>query len=247
MVGPRGAHEVATADGPLPRWLPLLCCCLGGCPRCVVAVVAALVVLLPQLLPCCAAAEVCPTELLTPVVSLLPPQGWASYDAKVDLFSLGVVVFEMWHPFSTGMERVLLLQALRDQGKLPEVFERDHLQVAKLIRCRGPGEGVRGHACVLQRVGKVVHTPCPCALLPWTLPLCPEPCPCALLPLTLPLCPEPRPCALLPWTLPLCPELCPCALLPLTLPLCPEPCPCALLPWTLPLCPEPCPWPCPGG
>lgn len=32
----------------------------------------------------------------------LPKQGWARYDEKVDLWSLGVVVFEIWHPFSTG-------------------------------------------------------------------------------------------------------------------------------------------------
>ena len=29
-------------------------------------------------------------------------QGWARYDEKVDLWSLGVVVFELWHPFATG-------------------------------------------------------------------------------------------------------------------------------------------------
>lgn len=52
--------------------------------------------------------------------------GWASYDEKVDLFSLGVVVFELWHPFETAMERVVMLSALRDSGKLPETWAQTH-------------------------------------------------------------------------------------------------------------------------
>ncbi|KAG1662775.1 hypothetical protein FOA52_006801 [Chlamydomonas sp. UWO 241] len=60
--------------------------------------------------------------------------GWASYDEKVDLFSLGVIVFELWHPFPTGMERAVMLGALRDSGKLPEQWARAHPKVATLIR-----------------------------------------------------------------------------------------------------------------
>jgi translation initiation factor 2-alpha kinase 4 len=60
--------------------------------------------------------------------------GWASYNEKVDLYSLGVVVFEMWHPFSTAMERAVLLRELREAGKLPAAWEAAHSQVARLIR-----------------------------------------------------------------------------------------------------------------
>ncbi|KAG2496142.1 hypothetical protein HYH03_005744 [Edaphochlamys debaryana] len=69
--------------------------------------------------------------------------GWARYDEKVDLWSLGVVVFELWHPFATGMERAVLLHELRDHGRLPEAWERAHPRVAKLIRwlmAPNPGE-----------------------------------------------------------------------------------------------------------
>ncbi|KIZ01806.1 putative serine/threonine-protein kinase GCN2 [Monoraphidium neglectum] len=59
--------------------------------------------------------------------------GWASYDEKVDLFSLGVVCFELWHPFSTAMERALLLRDLREFGRLPEAWEARHREVARLI------------------------------------------------------------------------------------------------------------------
>lgn len=54
--------------------------------------------------------------------------------AQVDLYSLGVVVFEMWHPFSTAMERAVLLRELREAGKLPPAWEAAHPQVARLIR-----------------------------------------------------------------------------------------------------------------
>lgn len=57
--------------------------------------------------------------------------------AQVDLYSLGVVVFEMWHPFSTAMERAVLLRELREAGKLPPAWEAAHPQVARLIRCEG--------------------------------------------------------------------------------------------------------------
>ncbi|GAX82154.1 hypothetical protein CEUSTIGMA_g9582.t1 [Chlamydomonas eustigma] len=60
--------------------------------------------------------------------------GWASYDAKVDLFSLGVIVFELWHPFSTAMERVVILNSLRESGNLPEQWQRKNPKVAHLIR-----------------------------------------------------------------------------------------------------------------
>jgi hypothetical protein len=49
--------------------------------------------------------------------------GWASYDEKVDLYSLGVVAFELWHPFATGMERVVLLRDLRENDVMPADFE----------------------------------------------------------------------------------------------------------------------------
>ena len=46
-------------------------------------------------------------------------KGWAVYDDRVDVFSLGIVAFELWHPFSTGMERVAMLKDLQEHGALP--------------------------------------------------------------------------------------------------------------------------------
>ncbi|RXK39365.1 PEK/GCN2 protein kinase [Tremella mesenterica] len=39
--------------------------------------------------------------------------GSRSYDTKVDMYSLGIIFFEMCYPFKTGMERIQILSALR--------------------------------------------------------------------------------------------------------------------------------------
>ena len=59
-------------------------------------------------------------------------QGWASYDDRVDIFSMGIVAFELWHPFSTGMERVALLKDLQEHGALPAAWEAANPKVAAL-------------------------------------------------------------------------------------------------------------------
>lgn len=51
----------------------------------------------------------------------------SKYNQKVDLYSLGIIFFEMCHrPFSTGMERVEILAALRSSKiQLPPWMESD--------------------------------------------------------------------------------------------------------------------------
>ena len=45
------------------------------------------------------------------------------YNERADMFSMGIILFEMCRPpFSTGMERVLTLRALRDTGAIPKDF-----------------------------------------------------------------------------------------------------------------------------
>jgi serine/threonine protein kinase len=46
-----------------------------------------------------------------------------TYDDKADMFSLGVILFEMCHPpFGTGMERLMVMKRLRDNAELPPGF-----------------------------------------------------------------------------------------------------------------------------
>ncbi|XP_006852117.2 eIF-2-alpha kinase GCN2 isoform X1 [Amborella trichopoda] len=46
-------------------------------------------------------------------------QGWPQINEKVDMYSLGVVFFELWHPFSTAMERNVILSDLKHKGTPP--------------------------------------------------------------------------------------------------------------------------------
>lgn len=43
------------------------------------------------------------------------------YDYKVDIYSLGLIFFEMLVPFSTGMERLTVMTRVRD-GTFPDGF-----------------------------------------------------------------------------------------------------------------------------
>ena len=53
--------------------------------------------------------------------------------SQVDLYSLGVVCFELWHPFSTAMERHIHLLNLRE-GRIPEAWEAANPGIARLVR-----------------------------------------------------------------------------------------------------------------
>ncbi|RCH92872.1 hypothetical protein CU098_002849, partial [Rhizopus stolonifer] len=54
------------------------------------------------------------------------------YNQKVDMFSLGVIFFEMCYQFSTGMQRVIILNELRN-GKFPPDFPANYVNQKKII------------------------------------------------------------------------------------------------------------------
>lgn len=39
------------------------------------------------------------------------------------MYSLGIIIFEMWYMFETKMERNDILKALRKDGKFPDDFD----------------------------------------------------------------------------------------------------------------------------
>ena len=54
----------------------------------------------------------------------LQSSSFSSYNDKVDMYSLGIILFEMCYPLSTAMERLLVVQDLRKKDHvLPAVFQ----------------------------------------------------------------------------------------------------------------------------
>ena len=53
---------------------------------------------------------------------------------QADMYSLGVVFFELWHPFSTAMERHIVLSDLKQKGELPSDWVNEFPEQASLLR-----------------------------------------------------------------------------------------------------------------
>eukprot|EP00898_Chlorokybus_atmophyticus_P003003 jgi/Chlat1/3703/Chrsp251S03860 len=61
-------------------------------------------------------------------------KGWAHVSEKVDMYSLGIICFELWQPFATAMERAVTLSELKQRQALPERFVAAYPQQAAIIR-----------------------------------------------------------------------------------------------------------------
>lgn len=61
-------------------------------------------------------------------------QGWPKIDEKADMYSLGIVFFELWHPFGTAMERHVVLSDLKQKRELPESWMVEFPEQASLLR-----------------------------------------------------------------------------------------------------------------
>ncbi|XP_066429058.1 eukaryotic translation initiation factor 2-alpha kinase 3 isoform X2 [Eleutherodactylus coqui] len=59
--------------------------------------------------------------------------GGQSYSHKVDIFSLGLILFELLYPFGTNMERVQILTNLRDL-KFPALFTQQFPEEHSMVR-----------------------------------------------------------------------------------------------------------------
>ncbi|AQZ17561.1 GCN2 (YDR283C) [Zygosaccharomyces parabailii] len=60
--------------------------------------------------------------------------GKGQYNEKIDMYSLGIIFFEMVYPFTTGMERVNILKNLRTpQVRFPPDFDDNKMKVEKRI------------------------------------------------------------------------------------------------------------------
>ncbi|KAG2567098.1 hypothetical protein PVAP13_7NG220600 [Panicum virgatum] len=61
-------------------------------------------------------------------------QKWPQINEKVDMYSLGVIFFELWHPFATAMERHLVLSDLKQKGDLPKSWAAEFPAQLNLLR-----------------------------------------------------------------------------------------------------------------
>ncbi|XP_073387701.1 eIF-2-alpha kinase GCN2-like isoform X2 [Physcomitrium patens] len=61
-------------------------------------------------------------------------QGWPHIDEKVDMYSLGVVLFELWYQFTTAMERYIILNDFKSKGTLPSTWSVEFECQAKLVK-----------------------------------------------------------------------------------------------------------------
>ncbi|PAN38837.1 hypothetical protein PAHAL_7G201600 [Panicum hallii] len=61
-------------------------------------------------------------------------QKWPQINEKVDMYSLGVIFFELWHPFATAMERHLVLSDLKQKGDLPKSWAAQFPAQLNLLR-----------------------------------------------------------------------------------------------------------------
>jgi serine/threonine protein kinase len=56
------------------------------------------------------------------------------YDNKSDIFSLGLILFEMIYPIKTGMEKHKIFSDLKKRGKIPESLEKKYPIIAGIIK-----------------------------------------------------------------------------------------------------------------
>ncbi|KAK3272557.1 hypothetical protein CYMTET_19157 [Cymbomonas tetramitiformis] len=55
------------------------------------------------------------------------------HDSKLDLYSLGIIAFELLHPFTTGMERITVINGLRHSHAVPAELSSRHPAECRLI------------------------------------------------------------------------------------------------------------------
>ncbi|KAJ4756462.1 protein kinase family protein [Rhynchospora pubera] len=74
-------------------------------------------------------------------------QKWPQINEKVDMYSLGVIFFELWHPFATAMERHIILSDLKLKGTPPPSWvEKFPTQALLLSRLMAPSPSDRPSA-----------------------------------------------------------------------------------------------------
>ena len=56
------------------------------------------------------------------------------FTTKSDIYSFGIMIFELFSLFKTQMQKVKEIKALRNESKLPSEFEEKYPQIARLVK-----------------------------------------------------------------------------------------------------------------
>uniref|UniRef100_A0A3B4TBS9 Eukaryotic translation initiation factor 2-alpha kinase 3 n=2 Tax=Seriola dumerili TaxID=41447 RepID=A0A3B4TBS9_SERDU len=87
-----------------------------------------------------------------------------SYSHKVDIYSLGLILFELLYPFRTQMERVRTLTEVRAL-RFPEVFSKNNVQELSMVRSMlSPSPGERPEAAEITGTPLFQELELPCRL-----------------------------------------------------------------------------------
>lgn len=65
----------------------------------------------------------------------MAPELWngQKYDEKVDVYAAGIVLFELFHTWKTGSERIAALRLLKEQREVGETLKNEFPEVGKLV------------------------------------------------------------------------------------------------------------------
>ena len=77
--------------------------------------------------------ETTSNDIGTPIYSPPEQRDGLRYTQKVDMYSLGIIFFEMCYSFSTAMERIYVLRDLRDHSEFPRDFSIKKEKEKRLI------------------------------------------------------------------------------------------------------------------
>ena len=70
----------------------------------------------------------------TPMYIAPEQNNQVNYDEKVDMFSLGLILFELTSQINTHHEKTQLIEEIRFQGKLPQDLRKNYPTEGKIIK-----------------------------------------------------------------------------------------------------------------
>ncbi len=55
------------------------------------------------------------------------------FDCRVDIYSLGVIILQLFYPVKTSMESYKIIKACKKEGSIPDTMKKDFPEISSLI------------------------------------------------------------------------------------------------------------------